>query len=389
MILRPRGDQIHNDYNKTLVNSMHSDQLTKIKRRRPFRHVAFYIVLFIAVVGSSLSSGQSGVTISGEWYLTYQDEYIDGKPVTSQFLLKRGYITTRKSINDRFSGRLTTDITVDREGDGLGDIESRLKYCYIKTELPSKRLFQDAWIEFGLVHTPWLDFEQHIDDYRILGSMFLDDFNISSSADYGIIWVSLLGHEMPDSRYFLPGQYGSIAIGIFNGGGYHALENNRNKTVEGRISLRPFPARIPGMQVSYFGKAGTGNTSDAPNLVAHSGTVTWETPSFIGVGTVYTGEGNYKGTAVNLSGESLELQGGSLFGEWVPGQWRWGLVGRFDYLENPGGEAKNIDQRTIAGIVYHFYDKSKVVLNINIHDQWEDGHIQQTVLGEINVEVGF
>ena len=198
----------------------------------------------------------SDLSIDMQWFLSYQlGESNDAE--FNRFALKRGYVNIKKGINKTFSGRITTDITTDREGDGEGDIEMRLKYLYLKTQMPSFGPFHKPYLEFGLVHTPWIDFEQAINRYRVQGSMFLDRNDMVSSADFGVVFMSLFGGTM-DKKYTetvngkYPGRYGSMSVGIFNGGGYHALEYNNNKAVEGRVTIRPIPDRVPGLQVTGY-----------------------------------------------------------------------------------------------------------------------------------------
>ena len=62
----------------------------------------------------------SAPTISGQWFISFQEGDTDGKEF-SQFFIKRGYITIKKRLSGRISGRITPDICVDREGDGEGD----------------------------------------------------------------------------------------------------------------------------------------------------------------------------------------------------------------------------------------------------------------------------
>ena len=67
-----------------------------------------------------------GIKIGGEWFVGYFYEKNGGES-KNDFAIKRGYITISKKFNDKFSARLTQDISVDKEGDGIGDIELRIK----------------------------------------------------------------------------------------------------------------------------------------------------------------------------------------------------------------------------------------------------------------------
>jgi len=76
-----------------------------------------------------------------------------------------------------------------------------------------------------------IDFEEHINRYRVQGTMFLRRYNVVNIADYGIIIVSLFWDELDESHRLAvnlnyAGRNGSIAFGIYNGGGYHAIEQN-------------------------------------------------------------------------------------------------------------------------------------------------------------------
>jgi hypothetical protein len=119
------------------------------------------------------------------------------------------------------------DISVDREGDGEGDMEMRLKYCYIDVKLPDLYLLTNPKVEFGLVHRPWLHYEDRINGYRAQGTMFLERNDIINSGDYGITFTAFLGKKKFDHVSTF-GQYGSVSFGFYNGGGYHAIERNLN-----------------------------------------------------------------------------------------------------------------------------------------------------------------
>lgn len=118
---------------------------------------------------------------------------------------------------------------------------------------------------------PWLDYEEHVNWYRCQDTIFIERNSTFNSADFGLTFVSLLGGEMSEeyqrkvnNKY--PSRYGSMAFGVYNGGGYHASEKNENKVLEGRLTVRvrPLPDIIPGFQLSYFGITGKGNKEEEP-----------------------------------------------------------------------------------------------------------------------------
>jgi len=311
----------------------------------------------------------SNSLINMQWFLSYLNGVDEGNAY-NEFALKRGYVNIKKDINDTFSGRITTDITVDREGDGEGDVEIRLKYLYLKYQLPSRGIFYKPYFEFGLVHRPWLDFEQHINTYRVQGTMFLERNQVISSGDYGIFLMTLFGDEM--SREYrqrvnnsFAGTYGSFAIGIFNGGGYHALEKNENKSIESRLTIRPVHKIVPGLQFTYHGALGKGNIPEAPDWQYNSLYCSYEHEHLICTGEYYRGKGNYKGTAIQdtVSYTAVPQRGYSFFSEWKFFHNKISLVGRYDVFTRKFATGAVTTRRAIAGVAFHFIRNCKILVD--------------------------
>ncbi len=316
---------------------------------------------------SSILSLFKGITFSGQYFLAYQSGR-DYNKNFNEFLLKRGYVTIKKSFRDNFSARITQDISVDREGDGEGDIELRLKYGFLKYDFEDLFIFTDPNVEFGLVSRPWLNFEQKVNLYRVQGPMFLDRNNILSSADYGITVQTLLGGEV-DQEYQdnvssnYPGLFGSIAFGVYNGGGYHAIEKNQNKIFEGRITLRPLPYLIPGLQFSYFGLFGKGNSEFSPNFTVDGGFVSFEHEYLVLTGTYYIGEGNQAGSVIRDDKSAADQNGYSVFAELKIPPIDLSIFGRYDYLKTKYEIEYLKGERIIAGLSYRFLPKCKLLVD--------------------------
>lgn len=310
---------------------------------------------------------QNTTSVSGQWFLGYHVGEEGGEKV-NQFILRRGYITINKNFSEALSGRITPDISIDREGDGIGSVEMRLKYCYIRYQFPDLFFISKPAIEFGLVHRPWLDFEEHINNYRVQGTMFLERNHIFNSGDYGVTITSDFGGKLAEEyerkvgSHSL-GKYGSMAIGIYNGGGYHAIEYNTNKTLEARFTVRPFPILFPGLQFSYHGITGKGNKRLSPEWKLNVGFFSWEHQYFVLTGMVYSGVGNFDGSALDSNGRSLPQNGYSVFGEVKMFNHLFSVLGRFDLFNSKRNYSDRKNKRTILGIAYHFYNKCKLLLN--------------------------
>jgi len=336
-----------------------------------------------------------GFKFGGLWYLSYQNG-VDGEGSDdgfSQFVIKRGYFTVEKELLPWFSGRMTFDVTTVRDPEDEpedkpnnldGSITVRIKYAYGKFKLPDFAFFTKPFIEFGVVHMPWLDFEEHLNFYRCQDTMFLERDKTFNSADTGVTFVSLFGGMMDEEyqekvNHYYPGRYGSMAVGIYNGGGYHASEENENKVLEGRLTLRPLPDIIPGLQLSYFGITGKGNKDTDPDWRVNLGFVSFEHEYVVLTGQYYDGKGNQKGDDEN------DKDGYSFFAELKPHK-EFSIIGRYDYFD-PNDDVKDDENRRyIAGVAYHIDKqyKSMVVLDYDAVDykdkaKSDDKRIQLTL----------
>jgi hypothetical protein len=344
-------------------------------------------------IGESDDSGKESRTIlSGNWYIAFQSGIENGNNV-SRFRLTRGYITIIRKFNSSITGRITPDISVDQEGDGEGDVELRLKYCYFQYRFPDFGFFHSPYLEFGLVHRPWLEFEQKVNPFRAQGEMYLARNGIINSADYGVVWFANLGKELDagsaarvGSHHI--GKYGSLAIGIFNGGGYHAIEKNESKTLEGRFSWRPLSTFFPELQLTYHGATGKGNTRAEPDFRIHSAMLSLERSGFIVTCTAYTGRGNFSGSHVDSTGKALRQKGYSVFWKIAFLPRKWCLFGRWEHFQTPGYDFRDRGKRLILGIAYRFFPGCQFLMNYDRFFYDRPGEPDEKIL-ELITELKF
>ncbi len=351
------------------------------------------VVAIVAVFSIPVFAVDVGnVKIGGVWYLSYQNGQnkggVDGEDF-NKFTVKRGYINFKTEFTEWFSARVTPDV----HQDDTGDFKVRMKYIYGKFHLPDFVFLTKPDVEWGLVHIPWLDFEEHINYYRLQDTMFIERNGTFNSADVGLTFFSLLGGEVSkeyqkkvSKKY--PGRYGSFAVGVYNGGGYHAEENNENKAVEGRLTIRPLPDSFPGLQISYFGIAGKGNTADEPDFTVNMGYFSYESEIFVLASTYYDGEGNQKGTAIDSGGESLERDGYSVFGELKIPNSEFALMGRYDFFDPDDNTDDDENTRYIVGVARKILGHHKVLLD---YDQvsYEDESKENESRVQLTLEVHF
>ncbi len=326
------------------------------------------------------------------WYLHYRYGHRanDSKNLSAgydnynMFNIGRGYLTMKVTPLSWFHARITMDAHQDEEG----DMKVRLKYLYGKFIVPVEtKVLSEPSLEFGQAHGPWLDYEEHINWYRCQGTMFMERNKLFNSADFGFTAGVLLGRKL-DGEYVekvskkYPGSWGSIALGIYNGGGYHALEENNNKTFEGRLSVRPAGPFFPNIQLSYFTIYGRGNIEETadwnpPLWQSHAVMASFEHEYLALTGQFVTGKGNQKGNFVDWTTETdpdtneeintgianvHEYLGASGFLEvklpWI----RSSLIGRYDWFDREDLQT----QRVIGGYAFHFLKQHKNFVMLDV-----------------------
>jgi len=329
--------------------------------------------------------------------LTYVDYSAGQSPLPAdkeenfnRFAVTRGYFTLKKEITPWLKVRMTADAHQLSEGDNKGDYEVRLKYFYGEIHIPDLGPLTSMKSEIGLGHMPWLDFEEHINPYRCQGTMAVERAGIFNSADIGVGLTGYLGPELENAAEktgsdHYAGKWGGWHIGAYNGPGYHAVEENQNKVVEGRLTLRPLPGALPGLQLSYLGVYGEGNTSyfdtdgDAvwPEYIVHLGMLSFEHPRFVFTGQYFITWGNAKGSLAEADGDSLKTTGYSAFADFnLPVfNGRPSIFARYDNFDSDVDDMIAADtayRMYIGGVALRLYKKNQLLFVYETTDYQED-----------------
>ena len=138
-------------------------------------------------------------------YLQYDAE-LENRSGYNAFDVTRTYLNINAQISKNIRFRFTPDIRRVNDGSLSGSLVVRVKYTLAQIDNVGPR----SWIRMGAHQTPWLDFEESINRYRVQGTMFAErEGLIPGSSDFG-------------ASYFasLPGGYGEFHAGVFNGEGY-------------------------------------------------------------------------------------------------------------------------------------------------------------------------
>ncbi len=309
-------------------------------------------------------SFQEKIKVSGVFYLAAN--YNTAPDINKfAFVIRRAYLTVKANLTQNLSVRYTQDITIDNEGNDAGNVELRIKYAYLQYKFSDFLFFTNNRVRFGITQRPWIDYEEHINAYRVEGTMFMERSGLFNSSGFGISYEGYFGGKLPKSyirrvNAHYPGKYGTFCIGIYNGGGYHNFENNLNKTIEARISVRPVPALLPGLQISYVGVYGKGNVDKSPDFIINSGYISYEN-RFLTVTAQYEkGLGNATGTYADTSFNALPHHGYSLYGELRIPKTSFSIYGRYDHFALQADKT-TYSKRYLIGAGWRFFKQNKVV----------------------------
>jgi hypothetical protein len=299
----------------------------------------------------------------------------------NQFALTRGYLTVEKNFHPWLGARITLDLSQDKPDtitvgvnptakvpdDLEGSYMIRVKYLYAVLYPQDLGFLTNMKVEVGMGHTPWLDFEEHFNPYRCQGTMAIERAGVFNSADIGVSIMGNFGGELEDvqkktGNKSYTGRFGSWHLGVYNGGGYSAVENNQNKLFEGRVTLRPLPYIIPELQLSYLYISGDGNTKYTfqhndywPYYRTQIGMLSFQRPVVIFTAQYFATDGNAKGNWVyDAKGRALRTVGQSYFLNLKPGpESKWSAFGRFDYFNiDPEHQILQHGQAAYSMIIY-------------------------------------
>ena len=281
-----------------------------------------------------------GATIFADYTFTQKPEIqdADGNAVKlNAFNVGRAYINVTGNISHLIGFRITPDITRETgAGSSLnGSYTFRLKYAYAQFNLDDW-MNRGSWVRLGMQQTPWVDFEETVYRYRFQGTIFADREGFLSSSDVGASF-----------RYILPGNYGDIHGGIYNGETYTRPEANDQKAFMVRASVRPMRMHpvLRGLRLTgFYDHDAYVKRAERRRAI---GAVTFEHKYINAAASYLSVTDQARAAAAEVDGHGFSV--------WAtpkaPNGWE-GLL-RYDQLEpNSNLDAKR--KRTIAGVAYWF-----------------------------------
>jgi hypothetical protein len=282
-----------------------------------------------------------GATIFADYTYVDSPTAKDGDNNTihsSAFQVSRAYINVTGNLNHWISFRITPDIS--RETSATASLSGsqlfRLKYAFAQFNLDDWTT-KGSWIRAGVNQTPLIDYTEGIYRYRFQGTVFVEREGYLTSSDAGV-----------SSRWVLPGNYGDIHGGFYNGEGYSKAEANNEKAFQLRGSFRPLPLGgiWKGLRVTGF--LDEDHYVQSAKRTRFVGQVTFESPMFNGGVDAISAKDQTSITKTELSGKGWSV--------WLNPRMSngWELLIRHDDTTPNKAFSGQHRKRDIDGIAYWF-----------------------------------
>jgi hypothetical protein len=281
-----------------------------------------------------------GVTAYTQY--VYQDAPIHA----NSFDVKRAYI----NVIGRFSGGIYTRITADIYNPpavtGDSSRTYRIKYAYFAYTPTGSALTY----KLGEIHTPLLDWEEALWDYRMQGQMAMERGGYVTSADFGAGVDGKWGLDKVNAQ-----------LTIVNGEGYSRGQGDFRKDALGRVSVRVLntndSSRVGGLRVTAY--AGIGK------------------PNGGGTRTRFLGMVSYRSKQITLAGEFGTVVDSVTAGAHVPARVISGfgvyhlpnskvaLIARVDLTDPNTNTANNKQTRIIGGVSYQLSPNVRLLADLD------------------------
>jgi hypothetical protein len=179
--------------------------------------------------------------------------------------------------------------------------------------------------------TPWLTFEESTNRYRVQGPMFAErEGLIPGPSDVGAsVWAR--------------GDRAEVHVGVYNGEGYGRAEEDKYKSVQGRVSVRAFADDTAGSSVHVSGFYSYGwYARDRPRNVAIV-MGSYENPHVAATAQYLSATDN------PYIARDVERRGMSFFGEGRQGLTGWAGIGRVDMFDPDASNGNDSTRRYTFG----------------------------------------
>ena len=274
---------------------------------------------------TSATSNFPAVTFGVVTFLQYRAELheMDGY---NAFDVTRGYVNIQARLSDRVRIRFTPDVRPTTDASLNNNLALRLEYASLDATVRD-----GVSVMFGLHETPWLTFEESLNRYRVLGPLFAERLElIPGPTDLG-------------ASVRATGDRTEVHVGVYNGEGYGRAEADKYKSLDGRVTVRPFSddSAASSVRISGFYQYGWYARDRPRNVAIVMG-------SYENANVVATAQ--YLSATDNpFIARDVERRGMSFFGEGRMGPTGWAGVGGLDFIDPDASNDSDSRRRYIFG----------------------------------------
>lgn len=293
------------------------------------------------------------VRVSNLAYMQYSTSLSDSIGHANNFDVTRAYITVLGKFENGVSTRITADIY--RPADGT--LNYRIKYAYAAWN-PNAGAYT---LKLGAIHTPWLDWEEALWDYRFQGPMAVDRAGYMVSSDLG---------AGVDGNYGM--DHVNFQATVVNGEGYTKPGGDKGKDIQARASVRLMPTndstRVGGLRLTAYGQYGKLTGGGPRNRWI--GLVSYRSKMLTLAGEAAATKDRLASGA-NADGRVLSAYGVAHFGV-TP----WAFIARVDHVDPNKNLANDAVTTLIVGPSYQIAKPLRVLLDLD-HSSYQQAVLTQ------------
>ncbi len=329
---------------------------------------------------TKVSSKASKLKFSGTHYLGFINQNMEIGDSTNNFEMRRNYLQVKAYLleDPKSYLRVTLDATYTNKtanDEGHSYVYVKYAYLYLNDVLPF------TGVELGMVHRPWIDYEEHQGWWmRSISKVFVEAGeagHLTNSADLGFNFKT-------KTDYF------TSELGIFNGEGYHGSNDNSGANDEevgdgisaewrvtasilGNGTKKRKPTKDSYADASFFGQYNMDNSHNADTVgkIAdykfYGLHAVYNMPSFLIAAQYVQSENDRVDSTTDWNGQGYSINGTYRFGE----KKEFSVVGRYDNWENKDTVSNDVtltENNYIYGLAWQQNKNVKWLLSGQTYD---------------------
>lgn len=336
--------------------------MTNSRSRRVRLHLPKFLlagaaVSLLAVPGSAQAPT---VTVTGVGYAQYVYQLKDSANHVNNFDVTRAYV----NVLGKFAYGIGTRVTADIYRNTDGSLAYRLKYAFA-TWTPNDGK-SPLTFKFGQMHTPWVDWEEHLWDYRMQGQQAIERGGYLSSSDFGAGVDGNWGFDRVNMQ-----------VGIYNGENYNRAPGDKGKDLMARLSVKLVNTdeggRDGGVRVTGYGHIGRPNGGGKRDRFM--GSLSYRSKMLTLAGIVAAVKDSSLVVTVPPTAPTPLKKGRviSAFGVLrVPPSYKFQIIGRLDSTDPSTSTDNDRQTRIIAGVAYQVSGNLRILGDID-HVSYQGG----------------